>query len=441
MRPQCDQLHHLFTQAVTTACLILVIATLIDRGQLEGAEPIRFTEHLLAENVGYVFGVRAADLDGDGDLDLTSPGIVNKSHSTLYWYQNDGEGNFERLVIFKDEPGWFERHAIGDLNGDGTLDVAIINNLKGQIVWFANSGKPATGAWRRYVITTDCSHAYGVTLADFDRDGDLDAAAAGYVSHLVTWYENPGKDGHDNEWTRRVVDDKMYEARTISSGDFDGDGKIDLLATAVGTLPANAPDADHQSQVVWYRNPGKPSEEAWTKHLISKELPAAIHGQVVDLDRDGDLDVVMAHGMRIESDPKVDRHQVVWYENVAQPSELPKWKRHAVAALPFAFEAHAGDIDGDGDLDIAASAWSKGDRVIWYENAGEGTWRSHLVRADWPAANQVILADLNGDGRLDIVASADDGSRRVQGALEVRWWQNNGRQRINPKPQVDTGKL
>jgi len=37
----------------------------------------------------------------------------------------------------------------------------------------------------------------------------------------------------------------------------------------------------------------------------------------------------------------------------------------------------------------------------------------------------VILVDLNGDGRLDVVASADDGSRRVQGALELRWWQNN----------------
>ena len=168
-------------------------------GILRAAEPVRFSEPLLAENLGYVFGVATADLDGDGDLDLTSPDIRNKSHSTLFWYQNDGQGSFKRLVIYKDEPGWFERHAIGDLHGDGTLDMAIINNLNGQVVWFANSGKPAAGLWRRFVISTDCPKAYGVTLADFDRDGDLDAATSGYVSHLVTWYENPGTDGFDKE--------------------------------------------------------------------------------------------------------------------------------------------------------------------------------------------------------------------------------------------------
>ena len=400
---------------------------------VRSAEPVRFSERLLADRLGYVFGVAAADLDGDGDLDLTSPDIRYKSHSTLFWYQNNGQGEFERLLIHRDEPGWFERHAIGDLNRDGTLDVAIVNNLKGQVVWFSNSGNPASGPWRRFVISTNCPKAYGVALADFDGDGDLDAATSGYVSHLVTWFENPGTEGLDSNWTRQVIDDQMHESRTISTGDFNGDGKIDLLATAVGTLPANAPDSDHKSQVVWYENPGQPNTgqfrgQTWNKHLISNDLPAAIHGQPVDLDRDGDLDVVMAHGMRIESDPKVDRHQVVWYENVGKPHELPKWNRHRVGALPFAFEAHAGDIDGDGDIDIVASAWSKGDRIVWFENADGGKWYSHLVRTQWPAANQVILADLNGDGRLDIVASADDGSRRVQGALELRWWRNEGPQ-------------
>jgi hypothetical protein len=417
----------------TRVCLHVWLMTLVYvacAGTLlvHGAEPVQFSEHLLADKLGYVFGVATADLDGDGDLDLTSPDIRNKSHSTLFWYQNDGKGDFERLTIYKDEPGWFERHAIGDLNGDGTLDVAIVNNLKGQVVWFANSGQPASGLWRRYVISTDCPKAYGVTLADFDGDGDLDAATSGYVSHLITWYENPSADGLGSEWTRRVIDDQMHESRTINAGDFNRDGKVDLLATAVGTLPAGTPDADHKSQVVWYENSGQPANESWTKHLISNELPAAIHGQPVDLDRDGDLDVVMAHGMRIESDPRVDRHQVVWYENVGEPKQLPQWNRHRVGALPFAFEAHAGDIDGDGDIDIATSAWSKGDRIVWFENGGNDKWSQHVVRTDFHAANQVVLADLNGDGRLDIIASADDGSRRVQGALELRWWRNERRQ-------------
>jgi len=125
---------------------------------------------------------------------LTSPDIRDKSHSTLFWYRNDGTGQFKRLVIFRDEPGWFERHAIADIDGNGALDVAIINNQKGSVVWFANSGTPGAGPWRRHVISDDCPRAYDVALADFDRDGDVDAATAGYVSNQVAWYENPGKD-------------------------------------------------------------------------------------------------------------------------------------------------------------------------------------------------------------------------------------------------------
>ncbi len=234
----------------TIALAVLVLNTMAVPAFLFADDSVRFTEHLLADRLGYVFGVAAADLDGD--LDLTSPDIHNKSHSTLFWYQNKGNDRFERLVIHKDEPGWFERHSIADVNGDGTLDVAVINNLKGQVVWFANSGAPASGLWQRFVITTNCPRAYDVALADIDIDGDLDAATAGYVSHLVTWYENPGNGGFDNEWMRRVIDDAMYEARTIGTGDFNRDGKVDLLATAVGRLSADAPDSpDHRSQIVW----------------------------------------------------------------------------------------------------------------------------------------------------------------------------------------------
>ena len=51
----------------------------------------------------------------------------------------------------------------------------------------------------------------------------------------------------------------------------------------------------------------------------------------------------------------------------------------------------------------------------------------HVLKEKWYAANQVIAADLDGDGRLDLAATADDGSRRVPGANELRWWRNEGR--------------
>ena len=391
-------------------------------------QPVRFSEHLLVDEHRYTFGLAAVDIDGDGDLDLTYPDISAQRESTLYWLENNGRGNFQRHVIHQDEPGWFERHATGDINGDGRPDLAIIDNLKGQVFWFANPDRPADGHWKQYVITTKCPGAYDVVLSDLDGDGDLDAAASGFNSSLITWYENPGKDGWDGEWTRRLIDEGMQEARTIAAGDFNGDGKIDLLATAVGqrNLP---PDAqDHGSQVVWYENPGQPASQLWKKHSIDKRSRAPIHGHPTDLDGDGDLDVVMAHGMRTAVDPKVERHEVVWYENVGQPKSGRSWKRHQVGRLPFAFEAIAEDLDSDGDVDVIATAWTKGDRVVWFENRG-GQWAMHVLRENFRQANQVIVADLNGDQRPDIVAACDGWwpapGQQIANS-EMRWWRNEG---------------
>jgi hypothetical protein len=126
-----------------------------------------------------------------------------------------------------------------------------------------------------------------------------------------------------------------------------------------------------------------------------------------------------------------DKHVVAWYENVGQPGKGLEWKKHTIGALSFAFEAVAADLDGDGDKDVVATAWAKGDRVVWFENHGDalGKWTMHVVKEKYFAANQVIVADLNGDGRPDLAATSDTGSSRVAGALELRWWRNEGRRK------------
>ena len=61
-------------------------------------------------------------------------------------------------------------------------------------------------------------------------------------------------------------------------------------------------------------------------------------------------------------------------------------------------------------------------RPFWLQNPGDPQkeWQIHVLKANWPRANQVIAADLNGDRRLDVIAGAERGSN------EVRWWRNEG---------------
>jgi hypothetical protein len=375
----------------------------------ESPGAIHFTEHLIQDKYGYAYGVAAADLDGDRKLDLVSCDTTNNA---LYWFANEGKGRFTRHKIATNEMGWLERHAVGDVDGDGKPDVVIVKNLHGELVWFQNSGKPRDGKpWKRHLIAKDFMRAYDVALADFNGDGRLDVAASAWKGNQFAWFENSGKPTDGKLWKKHSLDTKVLETRTVRIGDFNGDGRPDILGTATGS-----------DLVVWYENPGKPHDRPWKKHVIDDRSGRPCHGHAVDLDGDGDLDVVMALGMGSPAGQK-NTHQVVWYENIGSPGRGTKWKKHVIGELPEAFEAVAADLNADGKLDVVATAWGAGGKVVWFENPGDPRkvpWKMHVLKDKWVNANQVIVADLNGDGRPDVIATAE------RGANELRWWRNEG---------------
>lgn len=376
----------------------------------EPPAPLRFSEHLISGDYTYAFGIAAADLDGDGDLDLTSADAL--PHNSLYWVENDGQGHFTRHFIQQNDPERLERHMIADINRDGRPDVVIVENLRGDLKWFKNSGTPKDGKlWERHYITKgQLPSAYDVAPVDLDGDGDLDVAASSWNANAIAWFENDGTPESTQEWQKHLIDGNVPESRTIRAADFDGDGDPDLLTTA---RLAN--------QVIWYENPGKPAGQAWPKHIIDGQTVNPTHGHPVDMDRDGDLDVVLALGFA--GNGAVTPPELVWYENNGKPQE-GTWKKHVIdRTIPDAFEAFATDLDGDGDLDVAATGWGPHGSVSWLENPGDptGEWKKHPLKENWIRANQVIAADLNGDKRPDIAACAERGS------LELRWWKNEGR--------------
>jgi hypothetical protein len=370
-----------------------------------------FTEHLVEDGYAYCFGIAAADLDGDGHVDLTSADAL--PHNRLYWFKNDGQGGFARHLIEKDYPDRLERHAIGDVNHDGKPDVVIVENLRGDLLWYKNSGQPARDdGWQRFTITKGTiPGAYDVALADLDGDGHLDVAASTWrLSNKFVWFRNPGDPERNEPWQMHVIEENTAETRTIRAGDFNADGRPDLLGTAVVA-----------NQVVWYENTGPPGQP-WKKHLIDAQSPQPIHGHPVDMDGDGDLDVVLALGMTAAPGTP-DTRQIAWYENLGAPGNGTRWSKHVVAEnIDNAFEAVAGDLNGDGRVDVAATTWATHGRVLWFENPGDprATWTMHELKRNWCRPNQIIITDFNGDRRPDLVAGAE------RGANEVRWWRNEG---------------
>ena len=382
-------------------------------------------EYLIADGLSYPFGIGVADFDGDGDVDVTVPDIVGLSlgswETSLYLYQNHGDGlEWTRYLLATGE-GFWERHAVGDVDRDGALDVVMGDNIHGGVLWLRSE----LPLWDRFEIVDNLEGNGGeftrrvsaTALADFDQDGWLDAVVGGYDEGLVALLGNPGAGG---EWGQFNIDDHLTTTRMMQAGDIDGDGWTDVVASSEGIASGEA------SVIAWWRNPGQfpastwsslinDDERRWVKHVIDDYTRAPGYGNLRDMDLDGDLDVVIAFGLRDELAP-VEGHHVAWYEN-------PTWIKHDVGLLHAALDADAGDFDGDGDMDIAAVGHHRSNQVVLFERDG-AAWLPVVLKSNWTAPNMIVAADMDGDGVQDIVAVADDGngSDRQPGGREVRWW-------------------
>lgn len=312
-----------------------------DRPAIVESGPLRFEASVIRGHFGYAYGTVAADLDRDGDLDLTA---ADATDNQLMWFANDGEGNFRQNLVYDNDPGLFERHAVGDINGDGWLDIVVVKNWLGELLWFEHSGKAGdVNPWKRHVLTTDLPRAYDVAIADIDGDGRVDLLGTSLLQPLVAWYEASRDDG-TGEWIKHIVDDQSDSPCHGHPADIDGDGDIDIIVALGYAHPESPRGTDI---VAWYENVGEPGDGSkWTKHKIG-DLVWAFEAIAVDLDGDGDMDAV---GTSMGSPGGIH-----WFENTGDPRG--QWKKHAI--MPTWVNANqviAADINNDGRMDLIGTA-------------------------------------------------------------------------------------
>jgi hypothetical protein len=151
---------------------------------------------------------------------------------------------------------------------------------------------------------------------------------------------------------------------------------------------------------------------------------------IVDLDRDGDLDILYSNGDAFDYAPANSRpwHGVQWLENTG----ALQFAVHRIADLPGASSPQAADIDGDGDLDVVVvSAYNNWDdpaalSLVWLENNGRLQFTLHAIAGSPTHLITIAAGDLDGDGTIDLVTGGMYISRPYDRMSRVTSWSHRG---------------
>ena len=346
----------------------------------DGAADPSWTAADIATDALYATDLFVADMDNDGDMDIVS---ASAADNTIAWYENDGAANpsWTAADIATSAQAAFSVF-VADMDNDGDMDILSASRDDDAIAWYENDGA-ADPSWTAADIATSADGAASVFAADMDNDGDMDIVSASLYDDAIAWYENNG--AADPSWTAADIATSADGARCVFAADMDNDGDMDIL-----TVSAN------DDQVRWYENDGAVNP-SWTAITISSAADYVEGLYQADLDNDGDIDVISAS----YSDDKL-----AWYENdgAADPSFTAN---SITTSADQAVSVFAIDIDRDGDMDLV-SASSNDDKIAWYENDGAAdpsfTTRSIATSADY--AKAVFAADMDNDGDIDIISGS-----------------------------------
>lgn len=294
-----------------------------------------------------------------------------------------------------------------DLDGNGKPDYLIADlgsfdpddHDRGRVLW--DAGK-SDGKQMPVILASRMGRIADVRPADFDDDGDLDLVVAEFGWQLtggihVLW--NTGLMDGVPRFNRQRIYSRSGTIH-VPAFDFDGDQRLDVVALV----------SQEHERLELLLNRGSESWEI--KTLWSAPDPAfGMSGlELVDLDRDGDCDILVTNGDTFDSQSIKPSHGIQWLRNDGSL----KFTYQRIANLSGAYRAVPADFDGDGDLDIAVSVWlprqslsvgvntSTMPSLVVFEQTGPMAFDRHTLTAGRPFFATTEVGDFDGDGDPDL---------------------------------------
>lgn len=378
----------------------VMISTLLPRF---ASAQVSWSPHVIHNNTHGTASIHACDLDNDSDLDVL--GAVLEDNQMVWWRNEGGYPIvWTKFIIQYNFWSAFSVYA-ADIDNDGDQDVLGAAGDGDEIAWWSNNGGNPI-QWTKHTIRSGYDFAHEVYAHDLDQDGDMDVFGASTNLDLISWWRNEG--GNPVQWTEQTIGANFDGAKSVRVADLDDDGDNDVIGACL-----------YGNDITWWRNDGG-NPIQWVEFNIDSYFTGAHRVQAIDIDEDQDVDILAVAYLD---------NEVAWYSN--DGGNPLTWTKQTIGTgLVGACLAQAADLDGDGDLDVAATA-QVSDEVSWWRNDGGSpiVWTKFYIDEDFDRAWPLYVCDLDDDDDEDVLAASS-----WAGINEVRWWENIG-------PGIDENRI
>jgi VCBS repeat protein len=331
--------------------------------------------------------VVVGDMNNDKKLDLVVACGRSRSITVL---PGKGNGQFAgpaSTTTVQDSPG---EMALGDVNVDGKLDLAIATHDSYGVTLLLGDGNGGftTAPTSPIVMKVGSQpHTHGLALADMNRDGRLDLITVNNADNDVSLALGDGRGGFTQApGSPFAVGPSPYP---LAVGDVNGDGWLDIVATATATGPSRAQQLPLSRALTLLLADARGGFRSILLPLRTGEPWFAV---IADLNGDQKPDIVATHHELNQLTIMLGDGRGGFVEANGSPFDFRYHASHAGVA----------DVNRDGKMDVVAAA---GDSVRVMLGDGRGGFATGPAALTGRGAWRIALADFNGDGKMDVVTS------------------------------------